>query len=252
MTDAEIPNTELTNQLSRRGTVRAFKNEPIPEPWAQAIVEYGMRAPTSSNRQEYSIIRVKDAKLRADLVAICPSQKHIVDAAAFYAICADQNRVAHAMSMYGKAYSAFGLEGGLVASIDAALVGLTMSYVAESFGLASVLVGALRDNAVEVAKVLKLPPRCYVVFGLGVGWGATEPIPKPRHDVSAVLHTDAYDAKAHAEAIVAYDRDLAAYYRLRGVDTPDAAWSQVMSQRYTAATRPNLREDLTALGFPMK
>jgi nitroreductase len=252
MTDAEIPNTELTNQLSHRGTVRAFKNEPIPETWAQAIVEYGMRAPTSSNRQEYSVIRVKDPKLRADLVAICPSQKHIVDSAAFYAICADQNRVAQAMSMHGKGYPAFGLEGGLVASIDAALVGLTMSYVAESFGLASVLVGALRDNAVEVAKVLNLPPRCYAVFGLCVGWGAAEPLPKPRHDISAVLHTDAYDTKAHAEAIVAYDRDLAAYYRLRGVETVDAAWSQVMSQRYTAATRPNLRKDLTSLGFTME
>jgi FMN reductase (NADPH) len=252
MIDADVPTTELTAQLARRGSVRAFRNEPIPESWAQAIVEYGMRAPTSSNRQEYTVIRVKDPKLRADLLTICPSQKHIVDAAAFYAICADQNRVARAMSMYGNSYPAFGLEGGLVASIDAALVGITMSYVAESFGLASVLVGALRDNAVAVAEVLRLPPRCYAVFGLSVGWGAVEPIAKPRHDTSAVLHTDAYDAKAHADAIIAYDRDLAAYYRLRGVDTPDAAWSQVMNQRYTAATRPNLRKDLTALGFPME
>lgn len=138
--DAPVPDTELIHNLALRGTVRAYKSEPVPESWIKAIVSFGMRAPTSSNRQEYSLIRVNDPEIRIALAALCTNQQHIVDCPLFFAVCADQNRVSHAMNMHDKEYPTFGLEGGLVASIDAALVGLTMSYVADSFGLASVMI----------------------------------------------------------------------------------------------------------------
>jgi nitroreductase len=195
---------------------------------------------------------VHDVEVRKKLAAIASNQQHIVTCPAFFAVCADQNRVAHAMTLHDSTYSAGGLEGGLVASIDAALVGLTMSYVAESFGLSSVMIGAMRNNAVEVARLLNLPPRCYVVFGLCVGWAVQPPLPKPRHGLASVLHHDAYNPQAHHEAIVDYDRELAAYYRKRGVETPDAAWSLVMSQKYQAPKRTKLREELRQLGFPLE
>jgi nitroreductase len=247
-----VPNNELTRILALRGTVRDFKPDPVPQSWANAIVEYGMRAPTSSNRQEYSVIQVHDIEARKQIAKIATNQQHIVNCPVFFAICADQNRVAHALGMHGKSYPSFNFEAGLCASIDAALVGLTMSYVAESFGLANVLIGAMRNNAVEIAKILKLPPRCYVVFGLCVGWAKAPALPKPRHDLTAVLHHDIYDPKDCAQAIIDYDRDLAAYYRNRGVETSDAAWSKVMSEKYSKPMRANLKQELNSLGFPFE
>lgn len=251
--ESPVPNNLLTHLLERRGTVRNFKPDPVPQAWADAIVEYAMRAPTSSNRQEYSVIQVNDPGARKQIALLATNQQHIVDCPLFFAICADQNRVADALGMHGKDYvPATSFEGGLVASIDAALMGLTMSYVAESFGLSNVLIGAMRNSPVEISKILKLPPQCYVVFGLCVGWAAAPPLPKPRHHLSAVLHQDVYDPHARAQAILDYDLALAAYYRARGVDTVDAAWSQVMSEKYSRPTRPNLKDELKALGFPFE
>jgi nitroreductase len=247
-----VPDTELTRLLAARGTVRNFKPDPVPEAWVDAIVEYGMRAPTSSNREEYSVIVVHDPATRQALAKIADGQQHIIDCPLYFAICADQNRVAHAVGMHGKDYVTSGFDSGLVTSLDAAMLGLTMSYVADSFGLSSVMIGAMRNAPVEVAKLLKLPPRCYVVYGLCVGWAKTPPRPKPRHDVAAVIHHDVYDPKAHAPAISAYDRDLAGYYRARGTQTPDAAWTQVMAERFSKSRRQGLRQELASLGFPFE
>ena len=251
--EAAVPDNEFTRQLARRGTVRNFKPDPVPESWVKAIVEYGMRAPTSSNREETSVVVVYDPETRKALSKIASNQQHIIDCPVFFAICADQNRMAHALEMHGKEYGAANtFEGGLVASIDAALVGLTMSYVADSFGLSNVMIGAMRNNAVAAAKLLKLPPRCYVVFGLCVGWAAKPPLAKPRHDVEGVLHHEAYDPKARAQTVTDYDKDLAAYYRKRGMETPDAAWSQVMTEKYSQRKRVKLKEELRSLGFPLE
>lgn len=251
--DAPVPENELTRLLARRGTVRNFKSDPVPDSWIDAIVEYGMRAPTSSNREEYSIIAVKDIEARKKLSKIASNQQHIIHCPVFFAICADQNRVGHAINLHGKEYGAARtFEGGLVASIDAALVGLTMSYVADSFGLSNVMVGAMRNNAVEAAKVLQLPPRCYVVFGLCVGFAVEPPLVKPRHPLRTVLHHETYDPKARAEAIAQYDRELAEYYHRRGMETPDAAWTQVMTEKYAERKRVKLKEELRSLGFPLE
>ena len=251
-TSTAVPDNELTRLLAKRGTVRNFKPDPVPEEWVNAIIEFGMRAPSSSNREEYSIIVVHDPEARKKLAKIASNQQHIIDCPVFFAICADQNRVAQAMAMHGADYPARNFEAGLVASIDAALVGMTMSLVADSFGLANVMIGAMRNNAVAVAEVLKLPPRCYVVFGLCVGFPVKPPLPKPRHDPAAVVHHDIYDPKAHAQCVIDYDKELAAYYRRRGLETPDAAWSQVMVEKYGTAKRTKLKDQLIALGFPLE
>lgn len=236
--------------LAARGTVRDFKPDPIPQAMANAIVAHGMRAPTSSNRQEYSVIQISNPATRQRISDLSSNQKHIVECPLFFAVCADQNRMEHALGMYDKDYPATGLEGGLVATIDAAFVGLTMSYIADSLGLASVMIGAMRNNPIEIAKLLGLPPRCYAVFGLCIGWPATPALAKPRHDLGAVLHHETYSKAAHDQAIKDYDAELAAYYRKRGVETIDTAWSEVMSQKFATPSRTKLREELALLGFP--
>jgi len=246
---APVPVSALMQQLEGRGTVRDFKPDPVPQAWCDAIVAHGMRAPTSSNRQEYSIIQVDDPHVRQRLSDLSSNQQHIVECPVFFVICADQNRMVSALGRHGAEYPAFGLEGGLVSTIDAAFVGLTMSYVADSMGLSNVMIGAMRNNPVEVAKLLGLPPRCYAVFGLCVGWAATPPRAKPRHAPDAVFHRETYSSAAHEAAVTRYDADLAAYYRARGTETIDAAWSGVMSQKFGTSTRTELRAQLGALGF---
>jgi nitroreductase len=249
--DTPVPENDLTRVLASRGTMRSFKPDPVPEHWVNAIVEYGMRAPTSSNWQAYSVVVVHDPELRKRLAELAGNQQHIINCPVYFAICADLTRVNHAVDMHGKAFPGRTLESCLAASLDASLLGMTMSLVADSFGLASVMIGGMRNNAVEVAKVLKLPPRCYVVFGLCLGWASKRPLAKPRHPLSGVIHHDVYDPGMRAQAIEAYDKDLARYYRARGVETPDAAWSGILSERFTKDIRTKLKQELISLGFPL-
>jgi nitroreductase len=250
--DAPVPENDLTRVLARRGTVRSFKPDPVPESWVNAIIEYGMRAPTSSNIQAYSVVIVHDPEKRKKLAELAGGQQHIIDCPVYFAICADTNRMAHAIDMHGKEFPGRTFESGLVASLDACLLGMTMSLVADSFGLSNVMIGGMRNNAVEVAKVLKLPPRCYVVFGLCVGWAKKPPLPKPRHPLAGVVHHDEYDPKLREQAIRDYDVELAAYYRSRGQETPDAAWSQVLAEKFSTDKRKKLKQELIALGFPLE
>lgn len=250
--DAPVPENDLTRLLARRGTVRNFKPDPVPESWVSAIIEYGMRAPTSSNIQAYSVVVVHDPEKRKRLAELAGNQQHIIDCPVYFAICADLTRMAHAISMHGKELPGRTFESGLVSSLDACLVGMTMSLVADSFGLSNVMIGGMRNNAVEVAKVLGLPPRCYVVFGLCVGWAKKPPVAKPRQPLSGVVHHDVYDPTARAQAIADYDKDLARYYRSRGVETPDAAWSQVLAEKFSTDKRKRLRQELNELGFPLE
>ena len=73
------------------------------------------------------------------------------------------------MANNGETIDGNNFEMGLVTSVDAALVGMSASLAAESLGIKGVMIGAVRNNAVETAEILGLPHRVYVVFGMVLG-----------------------------------------------------------------------------------
>jgi nitroreductase len=62
------------------------------------------------------------------------------------------------------------LETFMVACIDAALAAQNAVVAAQSLGLRTVYIGAMRNDPARVAELLGLPPRAFVVFGLCVGY----------------------------------------------------------------------------------
>lgn len=249
---AAVPETELLHLLKRRGSVRDYKPDPVPDAWVEALLAAGQRAPTSSNNQTYSIIVVRKPETKAELARLAGNQQHISDCPVFFALCADQSRVAYASALHGSDFVGNTLEKGLVATIDAALVGMTMSLVADSMGLGTVMIGAMRNAPLEVARLLKLPPKVFVVFGLCLGWPREQPLPKPRQSLDTVVHREVYDASGMEEALEAYDRELAAHYRDQGRSTPERSWTQTAADKYAMRVRMHLREELAALGFPLE
>jgi nitroreductase len=57
----------------------------------------------------------------------------------------------------------------LMAAIDTALAAQNAVVAAESLGLGTVYIGALRNQPERVAQVLGLPHKSFAVFGLCVG-----------------------------------------------------------------------------------
>lgn len=250
--DAPVPDLEILRTLKNRGTARNFKPDPIPDTWLNALIAAAQHAPTSSNIQAYSIVVVKNLATKTELAKLAGDQKHIIDCPVFFALCADLTRTEMATEMHGQVFEGRTLEKGLVSSIDAALMGMTMSLVADSMGLGNVMIGGMRNKPVEVAKLLKLPPRVYVVFGLCVGFVKSAPLSKPRQSMDAVVHHEFYSDAAREQAIADYNRVLGQYYVERGLKGPAAAWTQPIAEKFGGPRRKNLRENLKELGFDLE
>jgi len=249
---AETPDSEVLRLLNQRGSVRDYLPDPVPEAMVEAIIAAGQRVPTSSNVQAYSIIVVRTPETKARLAELAGNQQHVIDCPVFFALCADQTRAEYAAHLHGTEFIGHTLEKGLVATIDAALVGMGMSLAADSLGLGTVMIGAMRNKPLEVARLLGLPPRVFVVFGLCLGRARNPPLPKPRQPAAVVVHQETYGSTGMEAALEDYDRELAAYYTGQGRPTPERSWSKTTADKYAQAVRMTLRQELAQLGFPLE
>ena len=240
--------TAVTQTLNQHMSVRSFLDKPVPDEMLRVILNAARRSPTSSNMQTYSIIVVRDPETRQKLAVLAGNQSHIEECDVFVGFLADINRLGIATEMHGEML-AKSLETSLVATVDAALVGMSVQTAVESFGLGAVMIGGMRNYPEKVAELLGFPPGVYMVYGMSIGWPRVE-IPaelKPRLPESLVIHYEQYDGSDPRPRIAEYDAALAAYYGQRNQHT--AAWSGPIARRLKNPRRPHLRQTLEAMGF---
>ncbi len=231
-------------------SIREFIDKPIEDELLMKLIDTARRSPTSSNMQAYSFVVVRDKQRLKRIAALAGNQKWIETASAFIAICADTYRLQKATEIHGKTL-ARNFENFLVASVDAALVGMSLSLAAESIGLGTTMVGGIRNKPIEVARFLELPEGVYVVFGLGIGWPDWQRVKpkKPRLPRETVIHQETYHTDGLERQIESYDRTLHEYYLSTGRNSPKAAWSGIIARRFSEGRRPHLKEELEKLGF---
>ena len=242
--------TPVTDVMNNHVTVRFFNGQPIPEEMLQAILDAARRAPTSSNMQTYSIVVVRDQETKKALAPITNNQKHMITSEVFLAFCADIKRLETAVANQG-VEMAKSLELTLIATIDAALVGMSAQTAAESFGLGGVMIGAIRNDPKKAAEILDLPDGVFVAYGMCLGWPDHEKIPpqKPRLPAGLTVHYEQYNTADPTAAIDAYDDTLTGHYGQLDRNQHIAAWSGPIAQRLGSPMRPHLRPDLEEMGF---
>lgn len=234
--------------IAHHVSIRHYTEEPLDEATVSNLLLTARRAPTSSNQQAYSFVVVRDPERKARLAELAGNQRHVRECPVFVAICADITRLERACEMHGQQL-AHNLENFLVSAVDAALVGMTLQVSAESIGLGSVMIGGIRNDPLGVAEVLGLPEGVYVLYGMCLGWPAKRPEQKPRLPEDLIIHYERYNADDPAEKLREHDAELAAHYREQGRETPDAAWTGVMAQKFGKPNRPELRPTLERMGF---
>lgn len=248
--------SDTISTLENRVSVRSFTSQPVTDEAVEKILRAAFRAPTSSNIQAYSVIVVRDPDILKPLSVVTSNQKHVAEAPVFLAFCADLTRMEEALERNGKAFGETNLEMGLVSSIDAALVGMSAYLVAESIGLRGVMIGAVRNNAVETARILGLPRGVYCVFGMVLGWPAEAPRQKPRMDYDAMVHYEQYGRlhgeRSASEALDGYDAALAAHYTAIGKETTPDSWTHDLAKKFSPQRREKLREQLKEQGFDFR
>lgn len=249
-------NAHIALLLSHR-SVRAYRPDALPEGTLKTLVAAAQSAATSSNLQTWSVVSVEDPAARAAMAKAAGNQKHIEQCPLFLVWCADVSRNARLGEQEGAELPTLPyLETFLVAAIDAALAAQNAVVAAESLGLSTVYIGALRNDPALVSDLLGLPPGVMGVFGLCVGYaapGATNEV-KPRLAQPAVLFHGRYDAAGEPALRVAYDAKMAEFSQRN--EMAATSWSQRVIARMGKLSamggRDKLSDVLRALGFPLR
>ena len=225
--------------LMSHRTIRAFKDESVPDGHVRAAVEAGQMASTSSAVQAYCLIRVRDGAKRARIAELCGPQPKVAESGAFFVVCGDTRRHRLASARDGNTYDQK-LEAFLVAAIDASLFAEKMVIAFESMGYGICYIGGLRNHIDGVDELLGLPEGVYPLYGLCVGVPAEEPGPRPRLPVSNVLFEETYPSDETMLAELAeYDAGYTAYMTERGAKNT-AGWSERMGAKYATPERTHL------------
>ena len=238
-------------------SIRDYRETPLPEGALDSMVAAAQSASTSSNLQAWSVVAIEDPARKERLAALAGNQTHIRHAPLFLVWLADLSRLARAAEARGLPSAGLDYtEMFLLAAIDAALAAQNAAVAAESLGLGVVYVGGMRNRPEEVAAELRLPPGAFAVFGMCVGYAATQDAAiKPRLPQAAVLHRETYDTAGEPVALDTYGQAMAAFYaeqkmRVRG-DWVEHSVRRVAGHE-TLSGRDTLRASLERLGFPLK
>jgi nitroreductase len=254
-------NPVIESLLGHR-SVRGFLPDALPDGALSAMVAAAQSAATSSNLQAWSVVAVRDAQRKARLADLAGGQAHIRECPLFLLWIADLSRLDRVGKLTGTPANANQyLEMFLVAVVDAALAAQNAVAAAESLGLGTVYIGAMRNHPEKVALEIGLPADAFAVFGLCVGHPdpARPSAVKPRLDPSVVLSFEQYQggqttlAAPEQAAIGEYDQIMRAFQASQGM--PAADWSAQSSSRVrgpeSLSGRDRLKAALAALGIPL-
>ncbi|MBL8646757.1 MAG: nitroreductase family protein [Sphingosinicella sp.] len=255
----DAPDTLWNDTIARilaHRSVRAYLPGALPEHTVETLVAAAQSASSSSNLQVWSVVAIADADKRQRLAALAGGQKHIEEAPLILLWVADLARAQRLADDAGEPSEGFDfLESYTVAVVDAALAAQNAVLAAESLGLGTVYIGALRNHPEEVAAIAGLPPRAFVVFGLVVGRPdpALPAAVKPRLPQSVVLHRETYTLESQIEPIARYDETARAFQNEQG-QSP-VGWRTLLLARGRSAAslngRDRLKQALHALGFAL-
>ncbi|MCE6995300.1 nitroreductase family protein [Saccharothrix sp. S26] len=191
--------SETTSLLENRFSVRSFRDAPVDDDLVERVLAASTRAPTSFNFQGYALVVVRERARRAALAELI-GKSFVAVAPAFVLVCADPGRLWDFGARHDVAVGPQHDDLGLSAVVDASLAGMCLALAAESVGLGTVMVGAVRNRVGAVSALLDLPEGVRVLFGVAIGWTDEVRRPRPRLRPGLVVHRERYSAASRTAA----------------------------------------------------
>ncbi len=242
--------------IARHRTIRSYAARPVALELVRMLAAVALSAPTKSDLQQCDIVIVRDAAKRAALAALLPDNPWAAKAPAFAVFCGNNRRQRRVHALRGHAFVNDHLDAFFNAAVDAGIVLATFVAAAESVGLGTCPISAIRNHPDEVAKVLALPPFVFPVAGLCIGWPKHAGTLSPRLRLGATVHLDAHDDATLDADIAEYDArrnagkpfDARRRDDLFGADAP-YGWSEDKARQYAQPERQDWGRFVRARGF---
>ncbi|MBP3963220.1 NADPH-dependent oxidoreductase [Paenibacillus lignilyticus] len=234
-TSGKMTNEVLSTIMNHR-SIRKFKDERLPREQVETIVRAAQMAASSSFMQAYSIIGLTDPTLKRELRDITRTP-YVEENGHLFIFCADLQRLTVMADEQEKQDMKVMLESSMayqIAIVDATLAAQNAVLAAESLGLGTVIMGAVKKDIVRLDQMLGLPEYVTSLFGIAVGVPDQQPELKPRLPLEAVYFENRYATdEEQQELIAAYDRDINEYYWTRSENNRMDNWSRKHIEKLT-------------------
>lgn len=251
---------ELIHAAAHRSH-RAFTSDPVPPQWTETLLACALSAPSKSDLQQVSIVRVEDASKRDAIARMVPTLEWLPSAPLLLMFCGDSRRIRRICELRDRPFANDHFDALFNASVDAALVMMNFIRVARAAGLGCCPLSMVRDRSAELAELLELPDGVFVVAGMAAGFPAAPAAISPRLPLSLTVHTDRYDDSRLEEELEAYDRRRSAVQpiarekqretRRFGVQE-SYAWSEDKARQVSRPQRADFGSYLREHGFRME
>lgn len=255
-----VPEGAIETLLSHR-THRAFTDDPISESTLSIWLAAGFSAPSKSDLQQASIVRVCDPTLRQAIADLIPAMPWIGTCPEFFVVLADGYRITRIAELRGLPFANDNLDNFLAAVCDAGLVLQNLIVAAASLGLGCCPISVIRDHMQRVAELLDLPERVVPVAGLCLGWPAREGFVSMRLPPQVTVHRDRYRDEELDSLVDAYDRERDARYRIPGDRQKYVrrfgradfyGWSEDKARQMSREERASVGEFVRRQGFSLR
>lgn len=258
-----IWNDTIELLLSHR-SVRTFLPETLPPGTIETIVAAAQSASTSSNLHQWSVVAITDPTLKEKIAETSRKgskfgmgNPYIEQAPVLLLWVADMSRNNHiAKTDNGKAEIHDYTDAFLMSSIDVALAAQNAAIAAESLGVGIVYLGAMRNNAKEIADIINLPEYSYVVFGMLLGKPDSDRLSsiRPRPNQKFVLHYNGFKKDQWKDELESYEKAFMNFREENNMKKKTWKENILFSSNNIDYLdgRENLRQTLEEKGFKFK
>jgi nitroreductase len=163
---------DVYDAISRRRSVRAYKDRAVEDEKLQKVLDAARLAPSASNRQEWKFVVVRDRDTREKLSRAALGQAFVARAPVVIVACATEAE--RVMACGQSAYT-----------VDVSIACAYMTLEACELGLGTCWLGAFQED--EVKGILKIPGHIRVVTMLPLGYPDQPPSLKSRKDLDKIV-----------------------------------------------------------------
>jgi nitroreductase len=169
---------DVFTAISQRSSVRAYKDTVVEEDKLKKILEAARLSPSSSNRQEWKFIVVKNKETRKKLANAAFGQSFIGEAPVVIIACGTESKSIMAC-------------GQPAHTVDVSIACAYMILQAYELGLGTCWIGAFKEE--EVKKILKIPEHVRVVAMTPLGYPDQLPSQKFRKGFDQIVCFEKYE-----------------------------------------------------------
>ena len=252
------PDLARLTAMAGRGSCRAFRDDPVPDPVLELLCAVALASPTKSDLQQRDIVLLTSPEARRRLAALVQGQAWVADAPMLIVFCGNNRRQSLLHDWHSVPFANDHLDAFFNAAADAAIALGAFVTAAETMGLGCCPISAVRNEAEAVSELLELPERVFPFAGLAIGYPKERPEVSKRLPLTVTCHRNVYREDDLQQTVRDYDRDRAKaqpYTSQRFTDTFGVSetygWSEDKVRQYSRAERADFGAFVRAKGFKL-